>query len=87
MFQPFPDDRSYPGDVERFLSQILAELDFAPSGISRFEHDVRLPFATGSASESQQNEYQFSLLAQISLRRLLNRVHANLYNQGNSILE
>ncbi|KAI9753975.1 MAG: hypothetical protein M4579_004905 [Chaenotheca gracillima] len=51
-------------------SDILAELDLPPSGISRFEDNVTLPGTIDS-------EIWFYYNAQITLRVLLNRVHSS----------
>lgn len=66
-------------------SQILAEIGFPPSGISRFENEIPLPFADSYAEERPEAEYQFFFLAQVALRRLLNRIHSNLYKYGRSL--
>lgn len=60
-------------------SQILAELEFPPSGISRLENRIPLPFAAAEERNDPQKAYQFFFLAEIALRRLLNRVHSHLY--------
>ncbi|KAH8810796.1 hypothetical protein F5884DRAFT_749206 [Xylogone sp. PMI_703] len=60
-------------------SQILAELEFPPSGISRLENSIPLPFTGEDEREEAQKVYRLFLLAEIALRRLLNRVHSHLY--------
>jgi hypothetical protein len=68
-------------------SQILAELDFPPSGLSGLEGVVPLPLAPDSRTNPHHREYQSFLLALISMRRLLNRIHYHMYNQGKYICE
>ncbi|KAH8897930.1 hypothetical protein GQ53DRAFT_778146 [Thozetella sp. PMI_491] len=63
-------------------SQILAELDFPPSGVSGSENVVPLPLAPTSDTNPHQQDYQSFFLALISMRRLLNRIHSYIYNQG-----
>ncbi|KAI9842480.1 MAG: hypothetical protein M1838_003105 [Thelocarpon superellum] len=55
-------------------SDILAELDLPPSGITRLEDTMPFP-------EIKSDDYiiGFYYLAQIGLRKLLNRVHTSLY--------
>lgn len=57
-----------------FYSDILAELDLPPSGISRLEEFVRFP---NDKPEPMSAYYA----GQIALRKLLNRVHLSLYDQ------
>ena len=68
-------------------SDVLAELDLPPSGISRLEDSMMLPGAVSSPSPFPETQEEDSLmwmyyLAQIALRKLLNRVHTALYKQG-----
>jgi hypothetical protein len=75
-------------------SQLLAELDFPSSGISVLEHSVALPFAQdddGDQVETEeldeaQREHRLIFLAEISLRRLLNRVHFHMYRSETNVL-
>ncbi|KAL8364511.1 hypothetical protein RB595_003679 [Gaeumannomyces hyphopodioides] len=60
-------------------SQILAEMKLPPSGIGRLESDVPLPIVE-EGGNSEDLTLQFLFLAQISLRRLLNRIHAHMYS-------
>ncbi|KAI9841557.1 MAG: hypothetical protein M1837_000603 [Sclerophora amabilis] len=53
-------------------SDILAELDLPPSGISRLEEKITLPMGQSNL----ESEIWMYYYAQISLRRLLNRVHS-----------
>ncbi|KAI9675577.1 MAG: hypothetical protein M1817_000943 [Caeruleum heppii] len=55
-------------------SDILAELDLPQSGITRYEYTM--PFPKGKPGEELMWTYY---LAQIGLRKLLNRVHSSLY--------
>lgn len=65
-------------------SDYLAELSaLPPSGISRIESSVPLPASYPTHSSPQQEEQSaLYLLACISMRRLLNRVHQLLYARG-----
>lgn len=65
-------------------SDYLAELSaLPPSGISRIESSVPLPASFPTHSSPQQEEQSsLYLLACISMRRLLNRVHQLLYARG-----
>lgn len=65
-------------------SQILAEFDFFPTGLRALENTMPLPFADDDPQHRQREDYRFFFLAQVSLRRLLNRIHANLYTPGNT---
>jgi hypothetical protein len=67
-------------------SQILAEFDFFPTGLRALENTMPLPFADDDLQNTQREEYRFFFLAQVSLRRLLNRIHANLYTPGSTQL-
>ncbi|KAI9758858.1 MAG: hypothetical protein M1840_003741 [Geoglossum simile] len=68
-------------------SDVLAELDLPPSGISRLELTMPLPNCTGTRM-AHTAEYEEDLLmwmyylAQITLRKLLNRVHSELYKEN-----
>jgi hypothetical protein len=68
-------------------SQLLAEFDFPPSGISRLEYSVPLPYSDYSLREGSHLEYRFAFLAQIALRRLLNRIHRHLYKVRRNVAE
>ena len=58
-------------------SDILAELDWPASGISRFEDTMPFPsFAGAEDSEVIEGQYYY---AQTGLRKLLNRAHKYLY--------
>lgn len=57
-------------------SDMLAELDLYPSGIARYEDYVPFPFRD---EDSVAESVRFHFLAQIAIRRLLNRMHAALY--------
>ena len=64
----------------------MAELDLPPSGISRLEDSMLLP--SGLSTESYHGDVReddplmwMYYLAQIALRKLLNRVHTALYKQ------
>lgn len=66
------------------ISDILAELDLPASGISRLEGRIALP--KGRFTLSLPNEIcapstmmMFFYSAQIHLRKVLNRVHTDLY--------
>lgn len=65
-------------------SDYLAELSaLPPSGISRIESSVPLPASYPThASSKQEEQSSLYLLACISMRRLLNRVHQLLYARG-----
>ncbi|CAI0641127.1 unnamed protein product, partial [Colletotrichum noveboracense] len=62
-------------------SQILVEFEFPSSGLSGLESSVPLPLLPDPGIDPRQKEYQFFLLALVSMRRLLNRIHSHLYNQ------
>ncbi|KAI9817330.1 MAG: hypothetical protein M1826_001645, partial [Phylliscum demangeonii] len=73
---------SYPNAVAvnfwtclQLESDILAELDLPPSGISRLEEVMPFPMTQTSLMWSYYS-------AQIYLRKLLNRVHLTLYKPG-----
>lgn len=65
-------------------SDYLAELSaLPPSGISRIESSIPLPASYPTHLSTQQEEQSsLYLLACISMRRLLNRVHQLLYAHG-----
>ncbi|KAH0566193.1 hypothetical protein GP486_000407 [Trichoglossum hirsutum] len=68
-------------------SDLLAELDLPPSGISRLEQTVPLPPCTGKgvtdpAGNDPESLMWMYYLAQITLRKLLNRVHSELYKEN-----
>jgi hypothetical protein len=71
-----------------FLSDVLAELDLPPSGITRLEDSMALPssIALPPAYDSETREDDplmwMYYLAQIALRKLLNRAHTTLYTKG-----
>ncbi|CUS09213.1 unnamed protein product [Tuber aestivum] len=67
-------------------SDILAELDLPPSGISRLEDSMPLPSGITDSSSTEGTDEDNSLmwmyyLAQIALRKLLNRAHTSLYKR------
>ncbi|RPA84642.1 hypothetical protein BJ508DRAFT_222926 [Ascobolus immersus RN42] len=68
-------------------SDVLAELDLPPSGISRLEDTVPFPGGeyTNEVDEAgidvEEPNMIMYYLAQIALRKLLNRVHSELYKQ------
>ena len=66
------------------FSDILAELDLPASGISRLESRMNSP--NGTTAHSVPNEIDspaammmYYYMAQIVLRKTLNRVHTDLY--------
>jgi hypothetical protein len=62
-------------------SQLLAELEFPSSGITRLERTIALPFAESDEEQNEtQREHRLIFLAEISLRRMLNRVHSHIYD-------
>ncbi|KAI9675189.1 MAG: hypothetical protein M1829_003549 [Trizodia sp. TS-e1964] len=70
-------------------SDLLAELDLPPSGITRYEG--LMPYPRGSAwhltdplGNKPESQMWMFYCAQIALRRLLNRVHAYLYGENAS---
>ncbi|KAL7940834.1 hypothetical protein V8C42DRAFT_206196 [Trichoderma barbatum] len=65
-------------------SQILAEFNFPPSGLSSLENAVPLPVVPDSGAEPHHQEYHFFFLALVALRKLLNRIHVNLYKDVES---
>lgn len=75
-------------------SDVLAELDLPPSGISRLEDSMPLPSGlstdpiAGDLCEDDPLMWMY-YLAQIALRKLLNRAHTALYKQhvGRTIAE
>ncbi|KAH7399223.1 hypothetical protein DE146DRAFT_526451 [Phaeosphaeria sp. MPI-PUGE-AT-0046c] len=61
---------------------ILAELDLPPSGLHRLQDIVPMPFGHDEPQTQEQNsdaECHFVLLANIALRRLLNRAFRGMY--------
>lgn len=69
-----------------FDSDILAELDLPASGISRMEDTMRLPkgihfLPEGMPVEKEQIDIMFYYSAQVSLRKILNKVHFELYKE------
>jgi hypothetical protein len=71
--------------VPTLHSQLLAEFEFPPSGITRLESLVPLPFMDRGENVDSHDEFDFMLLAQIALRRLLNRIHFHMYNHSTQI--
>lgn len=76
-------DVSTRSDID-YLSDILAELDLPASGISRLEGRMEFPKAVYAHSIPNEIEAPDTLMmmyysAQIHLRKVLNRVHTNLY--------
>lgn len=74
------------GDVLIYLnsSDILAELDLPASGISRSENRIHLPKGVHTLSlpneiKAPNTMMMFYYSAQIHLRKVLNRVHTDLY--------
>ncbi|KAI9865722.1 MAG: hypothetical protein M1813_002180 [Trichoglossum hirsutum] len=68
-------------------SDVLAELDLPSSGISRLEQTIPLPTCTGMgvtdpAGNDPESLMWMYYLAQITLRKLLNRVHSELYKEN-----
>lgn len=66
-------------------SDILAELDLPPSGISRYEHAYSKHchprgIAVSFWTDLQQNKVMYYYSAQLQLRRILNSIHSELYN-------
>jgi hypothetical protein len=67
-------------------SDLLAELDLPHSGVVQFEESMRLPrsfpfdSATPSSDEPPGNDDLWYFLAEIALRRLLNRVSHLIYS-------
>lgn len=79
--------REYAGGfiADVFLhSDILAELDLPPSGISRLEDSMPLPSMIESSDPvtNDKDEMYLYYLSQIALRKLLNRAHTTLYKEG-----
>lgn len=77
-------------------SDILAELDLANSGISRSEARISLPsgrktLELPNTMEAPETKMMFFYSAQIHLRKVLNRIHTDLYKvtkkKGSSKLE
>lgn len=70
--------------LTRTLSDVLAELDLPPSGISRLEDAMPLPSCVAHDAETKEDDPLMWMyyLAQIALRKLLNRAHTTLYNKG-----
>ncbi|KAI9891276.1 MAG: hypothetical protein M1814_002966 [Vezdaea aestivalis] len=67
-------------------SDILAELNFPPSGISRYEEKVELPSPLAFRPADNRREEEMTViglyyLAQVTLRKLLNRVHFHVYDK------
>ncbi|KAJ5790047.1 uncharacterized protein N7518_007058 [Penicillium psychrosexuale] len=63
-------------------SNILAELDLPPSGLSRFESQIDLPTEKSALTDSPDSPLISTMLfysAHIHLRKILNRVHTELY--------
>lgn len=68
---------------ESFRSDILAELDLPASGISRAEARIELPkgrtLSLPNDPAAPNTMMMFFYSAQIHLRKVLNRVHTDLY--------
>ena len=64
-------------------SDILAEVEFLPSGISRLEQSMEsFPHAESMGLEApEKDEIMQSYSDQIQLRRTLNEVHTSLYEK------
>lgn len=67
-------------------SDLLAELDVPHSGISRSEARIKLPKGvyTLKLTEEPVTMMMFFYSAQIHLRKVLNRVHTDLYKADKS---
>ena len=64
-----------------FESTILSELDLPPSGLYQLQDSVPMPFGNEESQKQEQaseTECQFVLLANIALRRLLNRAYRSM---------
>jgi hypothetical protein len=73
-------------------SDILAELDLPASGISRSEGRIALPkgvFTLNIPNEirAPNTRMMFFYSAQIHLRKVLNRVHTDLYKGGSMLID
>ncbi|KAH8890265.1 hypothetical protein GQ53DRAFT_807397 [Thozetella sp. PMI_491] len=66
-------------------SQILAEFDLPASGLATCASGVPLPVVPDPGTGPHHRDYQFSLLAVIALRRLLNRIHSHLYSSDSTL--
>ncbi|KAK9477144.1 hypothetical protein V1514DRAFT_283708, partial [Lipomyces japonicus] len=71
-----------------FESDLLAELELPHSGIEQYENEIELPSGFIPLKEDSEslvpgNDDLWYFLAEISLRRLLNRVHHLLYPKAN----
>ncbi|KAG7284842.1 hypothetical protein NEMBOFW57_009457 [Staphylotrichum longicolle] len=66
-----------------FGSDLLAELDLPHSGVVAFEENVGLPCGfEGDEQEAVGRDELWCFLAEIALRRLLNRVSQLIYSKG-----
>jgi hypothetical protein len=66
-------------------STILAGLDLPTSGVHHLQDIVLMPFGHDEPQTQEQNsdaECHFVLLANIALRRLLNRTFRSMYTPG-----
>ncbi|KAI1820826.1 hypothetical protein F4861DRAFT_533423 [Xylaria intraflava] len=69
-----------------FESDLLAELDLPHSGVVQFEENVGLPGGfQGEESEAVGRDDLWYFLAEIALRRLLNRVSQLIYSKDSMI--
>lgn len=80
----FPTLTKLTGD-----SDILAELDIPPSGIQEVQHAVQYPQTTMAAGasingESEPSEVMMYYAAQLHMRKLLNDIQKELYQESKS---
>ncbi|RDW61744.1 fungal specific transcription factor domain-containing protein [Aspergillus mulundensis] len=63
-------------------SQLLAEFELPASGISRYEDTIPFPFSESRSAHEPRELHRMIFLAHLALRKLLNRIHSNIYGHG-----
>ncbi|KAL2812456.1 hypothetical protein BDW59DRAFT_167809 [Aspergillus cavernicola] len=63
-------------------SQLLAEFELPASGIGRYEDMIPFPFSEDRNTDAPGGFHRMIFLAHLALRKLLNRIHSNIYSQG-----
>ncbi|KAL3447521.1 hypothetical protein BJX65DRAFT_92268 [Aspergillus insuetus] len=64
-------------------SQLLAEFELPASGLGRYEDMIPFPFSEYRNAEEPRELHRVTFLAHLALRKLLNRIHLNIYGHGN----
>ncbi|KAL2827665.1 hypothetical protein BJY01DRAFT_255626 [Aspergillus pseudoustus] len=62
-----------------WVAQLLAEFELPASGIGRYEDLIPFPFSEYRNAEEPREVHRVTFLAHLALRKLLNRIHSNIY--------